>query len=217
MSVRGVGRGSGHVTEKFQVAANGRTAVCVAVVMDDVDLPLILGIQAIKELQLTLDFAPARGHPVCPVEDTGGGARQLVGGCGGLGDQPGEKSPTKLGKEPEICTDNKPQQPIVRGEGAYLTVAFVSTKEEEAAKHLEAIAASMSPSLTSAQKADVIGVLKEFQHTWLAPPEGGGACSVGTAQLEVSGRPIKAKSRPLSDPLRRVLGPRRPSSFLWDL
>eukprot|EP00922_Rhytidocystis_sp_ex-Travisia-forbesii_P045974 GHVS01068604.1.p1 GENE.GHVS01068604.1~~GHVS01068604.1.p1 ORF type:complete len:301 (+),score=36.06 GHVS01068604.1:214-1116(+) len=217
LSVRGVGRGSGHVTETFAVVANGRTAMCVAVVLEDADLPLILGIQAIKELQLRLDFAPSRNHPVCPIGEVGGGSRHLVAGGEDIGGEPGLFEPVIWGKGPRSYDKNEPQRPTMRGNGSYLTVVFDASKEEESKKILKDIEASMSSSLSSAQKAEVISVLEEFKHTWLAPPEGGGACSVGKAQLEVSGRPIKAKSRPLSDPRRRARGRRRRFLYLWDL
>eukprot|EP00922_Rhytidocystis_sp_ex-Travisia-forbesii_P004039 GHVS01005874.1.p2 GENE.GHVS01005874.1~~GHVS01005874.1.p2 ORF type:complete len:134 (-),score=15.87 GHVS01005874.1:766-1167(-) len=130
----------------YQVA-NGRTALCVAVVLDDADLPLILGIQAMKELQLQLDVAPARIHPVSPVEEVGGGSRQLAASGEAIGEDPGIFYPVKWGKGPRTYDENKPQQPITRGEGTYLTVSFAATKEEEASKILNDLEASMRSSV----------------------------------------------------------------------
>eukprot|EP00922_Rhytidocystis_sp_ex-Travisia-forbesii_P052154 GHVS01077403.1.p1 GENE.GHVS01077403.1~~GHVS01077403.1.p1 ORF type:complete len:127 (+),score=14.44 GHVS01077403.1:437-817(+) len=36
----------------------------------------------------------------------------------------------------------------------------------------------------------------------ITPPDGGGRCRVGMAQMHVAGRPTRAKLRPLSAPLR---------------
>eukprot|EP00922_Rhytidocystis_sp_ex-Travisia-forbesii_P052140 GHVS01077387.1.p1 GENE.GHVS01077387.1~~GHVS01077387.1.p1 ORF type:complete len:168 (+),score=7.59 GHVS01077387.1:651-1154(+) len=45
-------------------------------------------------------------------------------------------------------------------------------------------------------------VLESYQDVWFQPPDGGGRCKVGTAQLQVAGRPTRAKLRPLSAPLK---------------
>eukprot|EP00922_Rhytidocystis_sp_ex-Travisia-forbesii_P013114 GHVS01019652.1.p1 GENE.GHVS01019652.1~~GHVS01019652.1.p1 ORF type:complete len:196 (-),score=27.15 GHVS01019652.1:146-733(-) len=127
-----------------------------------------------------------------------------------------------LGRDvPEKEKPQQPQQQDLEEGRAYLKVVFLSTPSEDSDRILGVVEASMDSSLTPAQKADVIEVLKDFQKTWLAPPEGGGACTAGMAQLEVFGRPIRAKLRPLSDPLRRVLGRHHlfscPLPHLWDM
>eukprot|EP00922_Rhytidocystis_sp_ex-Travisia-forbesii_P018598 GHVS01027621.1.p1 GENE.GHVS01027621.1~~GHVS01027621.1.p1 ORF type:complete len:315 (+),score=24.36 GHVS01027621.1:1111-2055(+) len=56
----------------------------------------------------------------------------------------------------------------------------------------------MDETLSDEQKDELIAILRNNDLVWFNVSNGGGKCSVGTAQLQVSGRPIRAKLRPMS-------------------
>eukprot|EP00922_Rhytidocystis_sp_ex-Travisia-forbesii_P045925 GHVS01068499.1.p1 GENE.GHVS01068499.1~~GHVS01068499.1.p1 ORF type:complete len:118 (-),score=14.52 GHVS01068499.1:84-437(-) len=106
-----------------------------------------MGIQAIKELQLQLDFSAARDHPVSPVRNVGGDSRQFSSSGGDCSHGSPEVSPVTRCGSTQTCAVRTPQQPVDGGKGTYLTVAFLSSREEEANRLLADVEASMSPTL----------------------------------------------------------------------
>eukprot|EP00922_Rhytidocystis_sp_ex-Travisia-forbesii_P068533 GHVS01102069.1.p1 GENE.GHVS01102069.1~~GHVS01102069.1.p1 ORF type:complete len:120 (-),score=26.57 GHVS01102069.1:1725-2084(-) len=108
-----------------------------AVVLDGVELPMLLGLDAIKQLQLRLDFGTS-SHPGSPSRLVGGeAASDSSGGVGGGGHQL-----TTCRDVPKTHTQQQPQRPNWVDEVAYLRVAFLSTSAEEASRILGGVEAS---------------------------------------------------------------------------
>eukprot|EP00922_Rhytidocystis_sp_ex-Travisia-forbesii_P016082 GHVS01023931.1.p1 GENE.GHVS01023931.1~~GHVS01023931.1.p1 ORF type:complete len:274 (+),score=42.66 GHVS01023931.1:148-969(+) len=184
--IRGIGTGEGRLSQPFAVKANGHEAMIAALVLPDSDVPLLLGIDAIRTLQLKLDSLIEAPHQPESSTMEKKGTRDEPATVEEVGDE--EEVATLSPQQQLAYTHNTPQQSQQKNAGTYLSVAFPAEAEEDASTILEGVEAMMDSSLTSAQKAEVIQVLKEFQHTWFKTPEGGGACIAGLAQLEVFGR-----------------------------
>eukprot|EP00922_Rhytidocystis_sp_ex-Travisia-forbesii_P029421 GHVS01043026.1.p2 GENE.GHVS01043026.1~~GHVS01043026.1.p2 ORF type:complete len:257 (+),score=16.83 GHVS01043026.1:971-1741(+) len=180
VKVCGVGDTMGRLTEEFLVKAGAMSATIRAVILPDrPHLPLLLGLSTASVLRLKIDLSGKD-----PVVST-------ILPC------------TPIHTLTHTLTANSDDRGDTSRVGNYMNVEAVIPSLPSMEEILANLRLKMDDSLQDKQKDELLEILRDHNEVWFNVPNGGGRCRVGAAQLQISGRPIRAKLRPMSEPIRQ--------------